>query len=367
MCRTRTVGVPAAPPRPPSAACGVPRGAHAPIPPPLGYGGDRDERLPRHRPRGSRRAGAAADPRDARPAGRCSTRRARCTSGSSPTTRSTTSRSTDVRGDVLVAEGHTQASRAAGRAARAARRRRRTARARRGVRGVALEGVAGTVRFDWAALDAWYEEDEQVFVHPRNPYTRVDALRSTRRVRVELDGVVLAESPAPVMVFETGLPTRYYLSRTEVDFERLVAKRHRHGLPVQGRHERLLVGPHRRTRCSPTSPGPTTSRRASSSRSPGLSRSTTRRSTCSSTAARSSGRGRSSHELRVAWIPGPPAGGRPARLPPGQYVTHDFPVLSAGPTPHTPLDRVELHLRGARRRAAHVDLGRVHARCPPRP
>ena len=56
-------------------------------------------------------------------------------------------------------------------------------------------------------MDAWFEEDEQVFVHRRNPYVRVDALRSTRPVRVELDGVVLAESPAPVKVFETGLPT----------------------------------------------------------------------------------------------------------------------------------------------------------------
>jgi uncharacterized protein (DUF427 family) len=86
----------------------------------------------------------------------------------------------------------------------------------------ALEGLAGTVRFEWAALDSWFEEDEEVFVHPRNPYTRVDALRSTRRVRIELDGEVLAESAAPVMVFETGLPTRYYLNRTEVNFEHLV-------------------------------------------------------------------------------------------------------------------------------------------------
>jgi uncharacterized protein (DUF427 family) len=85
----------------------------------------------------------------------------------------------------------------------------------------AVEGLAATVRFDWAAMDSWFEEDEQVFVHPRNPYTRVDALRSTRTVRVELDGVVLAESSAPVMVFETGLPTRYYLDRTAVHFEHL--------------------------------------------------------------------------------------------------------------------------------------------------
>ncbi len=82
--------------------------------------------------------------------------------------------------------------------------------------------LVDTFRFDWDALDRWYEEDEEVFVHPRNPYSRVDALRSTRSVRVALGDVVLAESASPVMVFETGLPTRYYLNRTEVHFEHLV-------------------------------------------------------------------------------------------------------------------------------------------------
>ncbi len=82
--------------------------------------------------------------------------------------------------------------------------------------------LVDTVRFDWDALDAWYEEDEQVFVHPRNPYTRVDAIRSSRTVRVQLDGIVLAESAAPVLVFETGLPTRYYLPRTHVNFDHLI-------------------------------------------------------------------------------------------------------------------------------------------------
>ena len=37
----------------------------------------------------------------------------------------------------------------------------------------------------------------------------------------------------------------------------------------------------------------------------------------------------------------------PARLPPGQYLTPDFPVLSAGPTPHTPLDEWSLTIHGA--------------------
>jgi uncharacterized protein (DUF427 family) len=84
-----------------------------------------------------------------------------------------------------------------------------------------VEALIDHVRFEWDALDAWYEEDERIFVHPRSPYTRVDALRSTRHIRVSLDGVTLAESSSPVLLFETGLPTRYYLNRTDVDFTRL--------------------------------------------------------------------------------------------------------------------------------------------------
>ncbi len=80
--------------------------------------------------------------------------------------------------------------------------------------------LAGYVKLDWDAVD-WFEEDEQVFVHPRNPYTRVDALRSSRHVRVELDGHVLAETRSPVLLFETGLPTRYYLDRSSLDLSLL--------------------------------------------------------------------------------------------------------------------------------------------------
>jgi uncharacterized protein (DUF427 family) len=80
--------------------------------------------------------------------------------------------------------------------------------------------VAGYVRFEWDALD-WFEEDEPIIGHPRNPYVRVDALRSHRHVKVELDGVVLAETRSPVLLFETGLPTRYYIDRTDVAFDRL--------------------------------------------------------------------------------------------------------------------------------------------------
>jgi uncharacterized protein (DUF427 family) len=51
-------------------------------------------------------------------------------------------------------------------------------------------------------MDAWFEEDERVFMHPRNPYTRVDILPSSRHVRVELDGVTIAESTKPTLLFD---------------------------------------------------------------------------------------------------------------------------------------------------------------------
>jgi uncharacterized protein (DUF427 family) len=94
--------------------------------------------------------------------------------------------------------------------------------------------LAGMVRFAWGAFDRWFEEDEEVFVHPRSPYTRVDALRSHRPVRVELEGLLLAESASPVMVFETGLPTRYYLDKTDVDFAFLEPSDTSTGCPYKG-------------------------------------------------------------------------------------------------------------------------------------
>jgi uncharacterized protein (DUF427 family) len=77
------------------------------------------------------------------------------------------------------------------------------------------------IRLDWDAMDAWFEEDEEVFTHPRDPYTRVDILPSSRLIRVEVDGVAVAESSSPRILFETGLPVRYYLPKTHVRMDLL--------------------------------------------------------------------------------------------------------------------------------------------------
>lgn len=79
----------------------------------------------------------------------------------------------------------------------------------------------GHVTFVWRKMDRWFEEDEEVYVHARDPYKRVDVLRSSRHVRVEIDGVVVAESSQPTLLFETGLPVRYYLPRADVRMDLL--------------------------------------------------------------------------------------------------------------------------------------------------
>jgi uncharacterized protein (DUF427 family) len=84
-----------------------------------------------------------------------------------------------------------------------------------------LEGLRRLIRFDWNAMDAWFEEDEEVFVHPRSPYTRVDILASSRHVEVMIDGVTVADSTHPTVLFETGLPPRYYVPKVDLRWELL--------------------------------------------------------------------------------------------------------------------------------------------------
>src|SRR3984893_14967606 len=84
-----------------------------------------------------------------------------------------------------------------------------------------LSPLTDHIAFYWNAIDAWYEEDEEVFVHPRDPYTRVDTVHSSRHVRVVVDGMTVADTNRPVLLFETGLPTRYYIPKLDVRMDLL--------------------------------------------------------------------------------------------------------------------------------------------------
>jgi len=97
-----------------------------------------------------------------------------------------------------------------------------------------LEPLRDAVRFRWDALDEWLEEDEPVYGHPRDPHVRVDALRSSRHVRIELAGTAVAESNRPTVLYETGLPPRYYVPLSDVRMELLEPSEHRTLCPYKG-------------------------------------------------------------------------------------------------------------------------------------
>ena len=77
----------------------------------------------------------------------------------------------------------------------------------------------GYVILDFHGFDRWFEEDELNVGHPRNPFHRIDILHSSRHVRVELDGELLAETTRPRLLFETSLPMRVYMPREDVRAE----------------------------------------------------------------------------------------------------------------------------------------------------
>jgi uncharacterized protein (DUF427 family) len=94
--------------------------------------------------------------------------------------------------------------------------------------------LRGYISFEWSAMDAWFEEKEEVFVHPRDPFKRIDALQSSRSVKVVLSGEPVAETRDPVLLFEPGHPVRYYLPKADVRLDLLVPSETVTSCPYKG-------------------------------------------------------------------------------------------------------------------------------------
>jgi uncharacterized protein (DUF427 family) len=109
--------------------------------------------------------------------------------------------------------------------------------------GFRLADPAGYVELDFRAFDAWYEEDERVFGHPRDPFSRIDVRRTSRPVRIEIDGEVLAETTRARLLFETGIHTRFYVPKEDVRGE-LAPSDRRSYCPYKGEASYWSVGGH---------------------------------------------------------------------------------------------------------------------------
>jgi uncharacterized protein (DUF427 family) len=97
-----------------------------------------------------------------------------------------------------------------------------------------ISEIQDAIRLEWTAMDEWLEEDEPVYVHPRDPYTRVDILASSRHVRVVVDGETVADSHRPRILFETGLPPRFYMPLTDVRLNLLTPSQNESHCPYKG-------------------------------------------------------------------------------------------------------------------------------------
>lgn len=140
----------------------------------------------------------------------------------------------DVRTDLLVETGETRRSPSRGEATQHVVK-------VNGAEGTAysfpepkIDEIAGHYAFVWKTMDHWFEEDEEVFVHARDPYTRIDIVNSSRRVRVAIDEETVADTTNAMFLFETGLPTRYYIPKTDVRFDLLTPTDTQTACPYKG-------------------------------------------------------------------------------------------------------------------------------------
>jgi uncharacterized protein (DUF427 family) len=94
--------------------------------------------------------------------------------------------------------------------------------------------LKGYVAFRWNAADHWFEEDEEIFVHPRDPYARIDTIPSSAHIEVLVGGEVIADSRRAVLLFETHLPTRFYIPPEDIRMDRLTRSASHTRCPYKG-------------------------------------------------------------------------------------------------------------------------------------
>ena len=94
--------------------------------------------------------------------------------------------------------------------------------------------ISDYMAFYWNKINHWYEEDEEIFVHARDPFRRIDCLPSSRRIEVFVDGEKVADSKRGVFLFETGLPTRYYMPIADTRLDLLTPSRYVSRCPYKG-------------------------------------------------------------------------------------------------------------------------------------
>lgn len=102
-----------------------------------------------------------------------------------------------------------------------------------------IEALRDHVKLEWDSMTSWFEEDDEVFTHPRSPYARIDILPSSRHVTVRVGDTVIADSVRAHVLHETGLPPRWYLPQVDVRMDLLSPSDKVTHCPYKGRASHL--------------------------------------------------------------------------------------------------------------------------------
>ena len=97
-----------------------------------------------------------------------------------------------------------------------------------------LAALKDYVSFDWPKMDAWFEEEEEIYEHARDPHHRVDVMPSSRHVQIRVKGVTVADTHRPSLLFETTLPVRYYIPREDIKWDLMVSEELHTRCPYKG-------------------------------------------------------------------------------------------------------------------------------------
>jgi uncharacterized protein (DUF427 family) len=95
-------------------------------------------------------------------------------------------------------------------------------------------GLSQHLALEWRQMDHWFEEDDEVFVHARDPHKRIDAMASSRHFEIKVDGVTVADTRRATLLFETGLPGRIYISKDDVQLGYLEPSDSESACPYKG-------------------------------------------------------------------------------------------------------------------------------------
>ncbi len=101
--------------------------------------------------------------------------------------------------------------------------------------------LADYIAFYWEAIDEWWEEAERVYVHPRDPYNRIEVVDTDRHVTVEVNDEIVAETRRATMLFEMGLPPRFYIPEVDVNSSYLIASDTQTECPYKGKTSRYYT------------------------------------------------------------------------------------------------------------------------------